>query len=178
MQDSVLLALVVGLISLVSTLSGIALQHWLEILKINRQKREHFTHIIYDKQTEFFDKLAEILPKINSYITTIDVWLGERSPEAKERVKEAAEDTTAVSKLFELLDLYYMYLPNRLLDQANKLIDGCMNLSRLPGYEQTQRSIKLLFSFQNTVRECVGIDELSTELLKTFAPPSEERKSK
>lgn len=169
MDTKVTLLLLGGLISLVSALSGIILQHILAMKKLVEETRQHPFRVVYNKQTEFFDALAPILLDMNSYITTIDVWLGETSNDAPARVEQAAKDNQAVTKLDDLLQRYYMYLPERLLKEANQLHSECMFLSSNPNTDDTYKCINLLFEFQNSIREFVGVEKLSKDFLKAFA---------
>jgi len=169
MDTKVTLLLLGGLISLVSALSGIILQHILAMKKLVAETRQHPFRLVYNKQTEFFDALAPILLDLNSYITTIDVWLGETSSDAPSRIEEAAKNNQAVTKFDDLLQRYYMYLPERFLEEATHLHSECMFLSIKPNSEDTYKCINLLFSFQNSIRKFVGIEKLSKDFLKAFA---------
>lgn len=163
-----MLFLIGGLVSLVSTLAGIALQHWFDLQKQEREMRQHPRQVLYSKQTEFYDKAAQILPEINGYITVVNVWLGETGPDAKHTAKEFAGKTQDVWKLHELMESCSMYLPEKVLTAGNELIGECMSLSHLLEVERTDTCWDLLVSFQNTIRECVGVDRISADLLKAF----------
>ena len=126
------LVLVGGAISLVSTLAGVALQNWFDLLRARRLTRQYPTQVLFNKQTEFYDKLARLLPEINGYITTIDVWLGETSADAGKRVRHYAQEAESVWQLHELIEQYFMYLPNQIVEAANKLSTECISLSKKP----------------------------------------------
>ena len=160
--------LIGGLISLVSALAVVILQHKLSMQKMVIERRHHPFRVVYDKQIEFFDSLAPILLDLNSYITAIDVWLGEASKAAKEKVKEAAENNQAVAKFDHLLQEYYMYLPEKLLEEANHLHYKCLFLSSNPNSDNAYECIELLFSFQNSIRGLVGVEKLSEDFLRAF----------
>ncbi len=170
MDSPILPYLIGGLISLVTTLAVVIIQHRLAMQKMVIERRHHPFRVVYDKQIEFFDALAPILLDLNSYISTIDVWLGETSTNAKEKVKEAAENNQTLTKFYDLLQGYYMYLPEKLLEEANHLNSECMHLSSNPNTNKTLECIDLLFSFQNTIRESVGVEKLSEDFLRAFAP--------
>lgn len=87
MGSPVVIIIIGGLISLVSTITGIFIKYWLDKKKIESQIKLHPIQVIYNKQTEFFDKLAPLLLEINGYITTIDVWLEETTKEAKKECR-------------------------------------------------------------------------------------------
>lgn len=173
MGSSVKLVLIGGLISLVSTLAGIFIKYWLDEKKLETQIKVHPIQVLYNKQTEFFDKLAPILLEINGYITIIDVWLRETTGDAKKRVQKAASNNSSVAKFDDLLQQYYMYLPEKLLNDAKELHSQCMSLGNSPSQKLAYDSINKLFSFQNTIREFVGIDKLSCDLLKAFGSQKE-----
>lgn len=162
--------LIGGLISLVSVLAGIYLQHILSMKKLIAETRQYPFQVVYNKQTEFFNELALILPDLNSYITAIDVWLGEKTSDAPMKVKQLAGNDQAVSRFYELIQKYFMYLPGRLLEEANHLHSECMILSSRPDMNKTYECINLLFSFQNLIREFVGIEKLSKDFMKAFTP--------
>ena len=168
MDNSVILVLIGGLISLVSTLAGIALQHWFDLRKQEHETRRYPTEVLFNKQTEFYDKAANILPKINGYITAVDVWLGETAPDAEHKAKQFAEETGPIWEFNELMETYSMYLPEKILRAGNNLFAECIFISNSPTLERTERCINLLFSFQNTIRQCVGVDKISADLLKAF----------
>lgn len=175
--DSPISLLLVGsLISLVSALSGIVLQHVLAMKKMVAETRQHAFRIVYAKQTEFFDALAPILVDLNSYITTVDVWLGETSVDAPARAEEAARNNQSVTEFDDLLQQYYMYLPEKLLEEANRLHSECMFLSSKPNMDRTYECINLLFSFQNSIRKFVGMEALSKDFLKAFTVKSDKAK--
>jgi hypothetical protein len=176
MENSVILVLIGGLISLVSTLAGISLQHLFDLHKQKHETRRYPTEVLFNKQTEFYDKAAHIIPRINGYITTVNVWLGETSPDAKRKVKEFAEKTGPIWEFNELMEGYSMYLPERILRAGNELFAECTFLSNAPTVVRTERCMDLLFSFQNAIRECVGVDKISGELLKAFGTHEREKK--
>lgn len=168
MDSSIIPLIVGGTISLVSALAVIILQHKLSMQKMVVETRQHPFRVVYDKQTEFFDKLVLILDDLNSYITSINVWIGETSSDAHSKAKEAAENNAAVGEFYDLIQRYYMYLPGKLLNEANKLHSECMFLSTNYKEDKTFECIDLLFSFQNTIREFVGVDKLSEDFQKAF----------
>ncbi len=168
MNSSIILVLIGGLISLVSTTTGIFIKYWFDKKKLESQIKLHPMQVLYNKQTEFFDKLAPLLLEINSYITTIDVWLGVTTEDAKKRVQKAASNTSSLAKFDNLLQQYYMYLPEKLIKDADELHSQCMELSIIPNTNLTYNCVNKLFSFQNSIRENVGIDKLSTDLLRAF----------
>jgi hypothetical protein len=175
MENSVKLVLIGGLISLVSTLAGIALEHWFYLLKQKRETRTYPAEVLFNKQTEFYDKAAHILPEINGYITTVDVWLFEKSPDAKRKAQDAAKKTGPIWEFNELMEGFSMYLPEKILLAGNELFAECTFLSNSPTLERTSRCIDLLFSFQNTIRECVGVDKISDDLIKAFGAHERKR---
>ena len=169
MDSKISLVLIGGLISLISALSVIILQHILAMKKLVVETRQHPFQVVYNKQIEFFDALALIFFDLNCYITTIDVWLGETSIDAPAKVEYAAKNNQALTKFDDLLQRYYMYLPEKLLKEANQLHSECMFLSMHPDTDKTYKCINLLFSFQNSIREFVGVEKLSEDFLKAFA---------
>jgi hypothetical protein len=176
MEGSVTLVLIGGLISLVSALAGISLQHLFDLRKREHETRRYPTEVLFNKQTEFYDKAAYILPRINEYITTVDVWLGETSPAAKQKVKEFAEKTGPIWEFNEVMESYSMYLPEKILRAGNELFAECTFLSNSPTIARTEQCMSLLLSFQNAIRECVGTDKISADLLKAFGTQGREKK--
>lgn len=178
MENSITLVLIGGLISLVSTLAAIGLNHWFDLHKQEHETRRYPTQVLFNKQTEFYDKVVQIIPEINSYITAVDVWLWEKTPDAKRKAKELAAKTAPVWEFHELIEAYSIYLPGKIICAGNELFSECTFLSNSPTLERTERSIGLLFSFQNTIRECVGVDRISTDLLKAFGTHEQDKNSK
>jgi hypothetical protein len=168
MDQSIILVLTGGIVSLVSTLAGLLLQHVLERRKLELQAKAHPTVVVYNKQTEFFERLNPILNEINGFITTLNVWLGETSPQAPQRVEEARENTSCLTKLENLTEQYFVYLPSDVLSEINDLSFNCMLLSNSPSIAHTDQCIEHLFAFQNKLRHFVGTDQLSQDLLKAF----------
>ncbi len=105
------LLLIGGLISLISTLLGISLQHIFIIIKSKSELILHPFHVVYNKQIEFFDKLA-LLFYINSYKTTIDVWLGEKSAITPKRLNEALKNTSALNAFENIIQQQMNYMSN------------------------------------------------------------------
>jgi hypothetical protein len=157
-----------GLISLISAMIGIVLQHFLHMRRMLHESKTYPSRVLYDKQIEFLDALPPLLDQINSYITTIDVWLGEKSKKAKAEVEKAVKNTSCLWELEQLLQRYYMYLPSELLDRLKALNGECWSLSTRPDLDKTYRCINLLFETQNAVREYLGVDRLSQDLMKAM----------
>jgi hypothetical protein len=167
---------IVGITAIVSTAVGMLLTHVLERRKARFNIRSYPLQVLYSKQTEFFDKLIPLLDQLNGYITTIDVWLGERGKRAAEEVRKASGNCSCVDSLATLLEQYYLYLPRELLNEAKDLRWKCFDLRQSPTLQKTEQGIDALFEFQNSVRRFVGVDELSRDLLKAFG--SESRKTR
>jgi len=172
------LVLVGGLISLVSTVSGIFISHWLEAKRESRQVKRYPTEVLYNKQTEFFDKVVTILDEVNGYITEIDVWLGEKGEEANERLTKAVDRNIPIGRLHDLLQQYYIYLPEKLVDDIDTLFFESLNLRNTPTHKQVQKCFDLLFALQNRIREVVGTDSLSRDLLQAFSTAGSSKKDK
>ncbi len=166
-----------AIISLVSASIGFFLNFLLENRKYKNQMKMHPMQVIYNKQTEFFDKLAPLLLDLNSYITSVDVWLEKISSDAQTKVKQLASENIAVTKYDELLQQYYMYLPAKLLEEAQELYFMCMELSTKITHEQAMISIEKLFDFQNSVRNYVGVDKLSYDFFKVIKFQKSDRDS-
>ena len=124
---------------------------------------------------QFFDQVVPLFDELNGYITTIDVWLGEKGEKARIKVKEAIKNSDCVGKFSKILDDYYIYLPSGLLREARNLLSLCWELMREPTTNITYDSIQVLFSLENNIRKLMGIDALSTELLKAFGAGKKER---
>jgi len=169
MDSSLTLVFVGGAISLVSTLATLLVSHWLELKRLSAQVKQYPTQVIYEKQTEFFDKAVAVLDEVNGYISQIDVWLAERGDTTKEQLRHAAANNEALTRLHELVGRYYMYLPEKLLRQADELFFECLRLGAAPSERQAHKCLDFLFSLQNTIREVVGIDAVSRDLLKAFS---------
>lgn len=163
--------LVGGTISIVSVAIGILLQHFLSIRRLIHESKIHPSRILYDKKIEFLDATAPLFDRINGYITTIDVWLGEGGEKAKTEIDKAASNTACISELDRLLQKYEMYLPSKLLSRLNALKSDCWSLATKPNLDLTFRSIHLLFEIQNLCRKFVGTDKLSLELMKAIGQP-------
>lgn len=169
MTSSVTMLLLGGLISLVSALATIYLQHRLSMQRMSAERRQHPFMVVYEKQTAFFDALAPLFLELNGYITTIDVWLGETTPEAPARVREAVANSGCVQKLQALVEQYYMYLPKDLLRQVKDFQGKCFALTQAPNTQLTYEAIQELFALQNDIRQFVGIEKLSEDFLSAFA---------
>ena len=167
-MESVVLVLIGGLVSMISAAVTVLLQHRWERQKLDIQSRQHFTQIVYAKQTEFFDKVYPILGKINSYITAIIVWLEEKGENDKSKSNRTTTRIRPVMDLYQLIEQYYVYLPKGLLEAANELVSLCMSLNASPDMKGADECMESWFSFQNVMREFAGIDKLSTDLMKAF----------
>jgi len=170
--------LIGGLISLVSALGGISLEHLFSLLKQKRETRRYPTEVLFGKQTEFYDKAAKILPGVNGYISTIDVWLGETSPDAKQKVSEYAKKSEIISEFNDLLQSYFMYLPEKVLLSGYNLVSECVSLADSPTMKRSDRCFDLYLSFHGLIRKCVGADKISDDLLRAFGVKEKEDISK
>lgn len=168
-MESPLSALIIGgLISLVSTMFTLVVQHFFHMRSMLHESKIYPSRVLYDKQIAFLDALPQLLDQINGYITTIDVWLAEKGEEAKVKVEKAVKNTSCLWELNQLLQRYYIYLPSELLDRLNTLSEECWFLSIKPDLDKTSRCIDLLFETQNAVREFLGADRLSRDLMKAM----------
>lgn len=174
-MESINLVIVGGAVSLVSALATIIVQHWLNMRRVRRQLREYPSRVIYDKQMQFSEKVLTLFDRLNGYITRIDVWLGESGEKAREEVEEAARESHYVGVFSQVIDEYYLYLPKSFLEEARNLLTLCWELGQVPTQEGAYNAIKALFSFENKVRELMGVDALSTELLRAFGAGKKER---
>jgi len=166
---STIIALILGgLISLISAVVGIVLQHLLSIRKMVHESKVHPSRVLYDKQVEFLDALAPLFDRINGYITTIDVWLAEDDDQTKAELKKALRNSECFTELEQLLQKYNFYIPSELLDKLNTLRREYWLLSNHPDLNKTSHAINLLFETQNFVREFVGVDKLSQDLMKAL----------
>ena len=169
MLDSLSAMLIGGIIALVSSLITIFFQNRLEH---SHQLKQHPSQIVYNKQIEFIDKIVPLLSEINGYITSIDVWTDEwirtKSNDAKKRREEAIANNSCITKLDELLQLYQMYLPSKILTEANELWQKCLLLGNSSSLEKCEECIDDLFSFQNSIREFIGTDRLSNDLIEAL----------
>lgn len=91
-------------------------------------------------------------------------------------MQNAAANNSSITKFDNMLQQYYMYLPQKLLKDARELHSQCMELSVIQTTNLTYNYINKLFSFQNSIREYVGIEKLSYDLLKAFGYKKENEK--
>lgn len=133
---------------MVSTLTVMFLRHRFEMRRLALEAKQYPFRVVYDKQTEFFDALAPTLFEMNCYIGTIDVWAGETSVDAHSRVQEAMKNTSCLMQFDELLRRYHMYLPEKILEEANHLHGQCMLLSNSADTNKTYECFNNLFAFQ------------------------------
>lgn len=165
----VILVLVGGLISLVSSTVTDFLRHRWERQKLDIQSRQYFTQAVYTKQTEFFDKLHPILGKLNSFIVAIEMQIDDVQTDEGEKVKARHPPNPSVVMDFNsLIDQYYAYLPKGLLEAARQLFSQCMGLHMAPNKNDATECMKGLLGFQNVMRDFAGIDKLSAELGRAF----------
>ena len=170
MDNSILLVIVGGIISIISVIIGFLLQYFIERKKIKQQLKSHPSAIVYNKQIEFTEKINPILNRLNSYITTLDVWLGERKTEkVTEIIEDVRKNTSSLEDLEQLIEKFLIFLPSDFIEKLIELKDNCNNLCSSPNLDLTYRSINQLFEIQNKLRYNVGTDELSRELLQTFS---------
>lgn len=170
MGNSVILLLIGGFISLISVLAGAWIQHCFEMRKLKRQMLEHPRHIMYEKQTEFFENLIYTLPKINSHIASVLLCLHQKSSsEAKEMLNDAAsKEEQLFNDLSKLIDRFYMYIPTTLLNELGSILDTYTTLKEKPTIEKAEQCAEQLFKLVNLGRVCVGVDRLSRDLFVAF----------
>jgi hypothetical protein len=177
MGNSIWLILTGSAISLVSTISVIILKHWLDTRIMATRVKEYPLKTLYDKQTEFFDKVAPILGEINGFLSEIDVWIVEKSPDAKKRTQKTAQSNQPLGKLHELMESYFVYLPRNILESGQELFSKGIALQYKFSSKSIWECFDLLFRFQNLIRHFAGTDNLSLDLIKSFGqrnPYSEE----
>ncbi len=170
MDKSIWLLFGGGAISLVSAISGILLKYWLDTRTAATRLKEYPLKTLYDKQTEFFDKLAPILGEINGFLSGIDVWIFEKSPDAKEKAQKAAQNNQPLGKLYELMESYFIYLPRGILESGQEIFAKGMILPNKLSSESIWECFDSLFQLQNIVRHFAGTDNLSRDLIKSFNP--------
>ena len=166
-----------GVISLISVILGLVIQHFFQMRKMIHESKSYPSKVLYDKQIEFLDALPPILDQFNSYITTIDVWLGEKGEKAKVEVQKAAQNNSCLSQLDHLLHSYQFYLPSKLLNTIHTLSGECWLLHISPDTEKTYRCINLLFEIENNVRVYIGVDRLSEDLMRAMGRKKDSQNS-
>lgn len=147
---------------------GAVLKHWLDMRRLSIEVKHYPARVLYDKQTEFFDKLPPLLHEINGYITEIDVWLSEKTEKAKEELARASANNSCLFRFYDLVEQYHVYLPEKLISEANSLFSACFLLGQKSSYEQIDSCWKCFASFRNSIREFVGVEALSRELQEAF----------
>ena len=180
MDNSIKLVLVTGLITFASTAGGYFLQYIIDRLKKKDELRRYPAEVLFNKQTEFYDKVVNIFPEIYSYIMTIIQWLSETSTSqnAKLKAQEASKETNPIWKFKHLNDAYLIYLPEKILFSGNDLINEFISLSESLTGEKTLHCLDLFFSYQKTIRQCVGVDKISEDLLRAFGTHAREKEGK
>jgi len=117
---------------------------------------DYRTIVIFDKQIEFFDNLMPVLHEVNCYITTLDVWSGETGKAARKQFKNTLEKNACVKALQELLEQYYVYIPEDLSREINQLHFRCMILANSQVDDATVACTDLLLGLQNNIREYIS----------------------
>ena len=162
MEEPLKLVLIGGAVSLISTLAGAAFQNWFELIKQTRETRRYPTQILFNKQVEFYDKIAKFIPKVHINILTIHTIIFRRflpdapplpnaqlSPIALMKLKSARMVSSPLAmELHHLVQQCVTYLPKQIIDAANTLE---MNLARLTSEnvttEDTDRCMDCFFVF-------------------------------
>ena len=177
MDKSILLVITGGLISLISTIIVIFFQYLTEKKKIINQIKSNPSSIVYNKQIEFYELLNPILDEINGFITALDVWLGEiQSEQVLKNIENARHNTIGLDKLNQLIDQYFIFLPSEVLQKLSELLENCFYLSNSPNLEITYKSMNQLFGIRNKLRQYVGTEALSYDLLKSFSTIQKDKK--
>lgn len=111
---------------------------------------------LFDKQIEFFDKLMPVLHEVNCYITTLDVWSGETGKAAGKQLRKALKKDACLRALQEILEQYYVYIPEDLSSELNQLHLRCMMLANSQADDATVACADLLLGLQNNIREYIS----------------------
>ena len=109
--------------------------------------------VLFDKQVEFFEKLMPVLHEVNCYVTTLDVWCGDKGKDARQAFKKALKRNGCVKALQELLDQYYIYVPEALSNEVSQLHLQSSKLENSSTQEATAACTELLFGVQNSIRK-------------------------
>ena len=116
---------------------------------------DHRAMVLFDKQVEFFDKLMPVLHNVNCYITTLEVWSGETGKTAGKQLKNTLKKDACFKALQELLDQYYIYIPEDVSSKADQLQLHCLMLQNTQLQDATAGCIDLLFGLQNDIRKYI-----------------------
>ncbi len=173
MAEQILLLVVGSIITLVTTLIILA-------VKRRHETRRYPTEVLFNKQTEYYDRIAQALPAVGAFAESV----GDRAiPLAEwDSAKVANDRNRPVVELHELTERYSMYLPEKVLRAEWALFFECRRLSvctapsRAQSADDASHCTDLLYSFQNAVRESVGADKISEDLLKAFGAEKETRR--
>lgn len=143
-------------------------QHLLEMRKAQMELRHHPMTVIYGKHVQFVEAVFPILRRLNSFITSLDVWLAEKGAKAAAEVAERAKDTKAIWDFRDIIEAYALFLPATVIEEANSLFAECLFLSNAPDSKKAHACIERLFKFENSLRHFMGVERLSEELFKAL----------
>ena len=117
---------------------------------------EYRAMVIFDKQVEFFEKLMPVLHEVNCYVTTLDVWCGDKGKDTGQAFKKALKKSDCVKALQELLDQYYIYVPEALSNEISQLHLQSIKLENSSTQEAIAACAELLFGLQDNIRKYIN----------------------
>jgi len=170
MSNSIASLLIGGGIALVSTIVGIIVQHIFEIKKLSIQQKLYPSTILYNKQIEFMEKTFQIFGDLYEVIVAIRITLNLKDELRKKESVFKTKVRTQSDLLTELVfKNYYYFLPSDIIYALNDLANSCYDLAGNISDENNDRCEKELRAVHDIFRKFVGVNELSEDLIASFA---------
>ena len=168
MDHELMLVFAGGVVSLVTYSVSLLIQHFTEVRKLTQQLRQHPTTIVYDKQKEFVEKFSPIFRMLSKDITSIGFHSIEGSPNPAINVGNLMGKNSSLEKFSNLIDEYYPFLSSHILSKANDLFLECGKLRSASSFDKVDSCLCTLNQFLNALRNSIGVDDISKELLNAF----------
>jgi hypothetical protein len=167
MSEPVLLVLLGGLISLVSTLSVLAIQHLMEREKTKLSFKKHSLTVVYNEQIEFIKKIYPIhkeLIGLMYYIETSNI-----------NGNKTILDKSIKLKLQKLSKQYYdivygghYFLPAAIVKSNYLLLSKLYELQMSPAKKPASEFREYIGYFSNDLRAMIGVDPLTKDIVSSF----------
>jgi hypothetical protein len=164
--ESVLPIIVGGVLSLVSTVVGALVHHYIWVRGLKYSRQANMAAGFHRSQMAFFKQLPAELDKINGYATTAEVLF--EQGEAEKAAAYLKEHLADFSGLHRLLAKYKLILPSQLIDRGGALVTQCHALAWQPSQEAANDCVASLFKYEDLVREYIGVEPLHEKPVATL----------
>lgn len=164
MTEQVELIVAGGMVSLVSSLLALLVQHLLGQRSSRRELRHSTRDFLIQKQIECYERFAPITWRVLEYACKTV------SDEMNKRPDSRSEDRAQKTKdlMRELMECYYsarLILPAKVVEKIHDVYEAHIHWAEQANLDTAYKFMSSLSHLDEIVRSCLGVDQISADIL-------------